>query len=153
MQSGVYVVTADDGEKRGGCTAVWVTRASFEPAMIAVFIAPKRYTHDVIKRAGHFCLNIIGEHHKELARTFGFKSSAEVDKFAGVIVDKAKTGAPLIKEACAYIDCELAAEFPAGDHTCFVGKVVAADRNTFEKPLAYSNEDFFPKASEAQGPG
>lgn len=151
LQSGVYIVTAEDGSAKAGCTAVWVCRSSFEPPMIATFIAPKRHTHDTIKRAGHFCVHVVGEHHVDLARGFGLKSSRDVDKFAGLACTKGKSGAPILKDACAYLDCQLAAEFEAGDHTCFVGRVLTAERTSFDKPLLYFQEDFYPEEKEAAG--
>ena len=143
MKSGVYVITANDGQKMGGCTAVWVSRCSFDPPMVAIYIAPKRYTHDIIKNAKHYCVNIVGERHLEIARGFGLRSSASVDKFAGVQFTSGVTGAPILKDACAYLDCELVQEMTIGDHTCFVGKVVAAEKITLEKPLIYLHEDYY----------
>ena len=151
MQSGVYVITTDDGAAKGGCTAVWVCRSSFEPPMVAVFLAPKRHTHEILSNARNFCVNIVGEHHKDLARNFGLRSSRDADKFAGISTEKGKSGAPILKDACAYLDCELASEFPAGDHTCFIGRVVAAGRNSYEAPLLFMHEDFYPEEKEATG--
>ncbi len=149
MKTGVYVITADDGSKLGGCTVVWVSRCSFEPAMVAVFIAPRRVTHDIIKRARHFCVNIIGERHLETAKEFGLRTSANVDKYAGVSFTKGQSGAPILKDACAFLDCELVQEIEIGDHTCFVGKVLAAEKFSPEKPLVYRHEDYYPREKQA----
>lgn len=149
METGVFVVTANDGKTKGGCTVVWVSRASFDPAYIAVFVAPKRFTHDIIRNAGHFCLNIVGQRHLELAKSFGLQSAREVDKFAGKGIDESKTGAPILREACAYIDCRLVQEFAVGDHTCFVGEVVAAERLNLEAPLLYKHSDYYSKEEQA----
>jgi flavin reductase (DIM6/NTAB) family NADH-FMN oxidoreductase RutF len=153
MQTGVYVITADDGTKMGGCTAVWVSRCSFEPPMVAVFIAPKRFTHDIIKRAKHFCVNIVGERHLQTAKDFGLRTSANVDKFVGVQISKGLTGAPILKDVCAYLECELVQEFEIGDHTCFVGKVMAAEKFSLEKPLIYRHEDYYPRERQAEHEG
>ena len=149
MESAVFIVTADDGKTKGGCTVVWTSRASFEPSYIALFIAPKRFTHDIIRNAGHFCLNIVGQKHIELARSFGLQSSYDVDKFAGMALDTSKAGAPILRDACAYIDCRLVQEFTVGDHTCFVGEVVAAERLSVEAPLIYKHTDYYPKEGRA----
>lgn len=144
MDTAVFIVTADDGERKGGCTVVWVSRASFEPSYVAVFVAPKRHTRDIIAKAKHFCLNIIGEHHLEMAKDFGLKSSYETDKFANIPLNESLTGAPILREACAYLECRLVQEFVVGDHTCFVGEVVAAGRQSLEKPLLYEHSDYYP---------
>lgn len=142
MDTAVYVVTADDGECKGGCTVVWVSRASFEPSYVAVFVAPKRHTHDIIVKAKHFCLNIVGETRLDLAKNFGMRSSYDVDKFADLRLNDSKTGAPILHDACAYLDCKLVQEFTVGDHTCFIGEVVAAERLSMEKPLLYEHSDY-----------
>jgi flavin reductase (DIM6/NTAB) family NADH-FMN oxidoreductase RutF len=37
------------------------------------------------------------------------------------------TGAPVLDEALAWLDCRVAERCTGGDHTVFVGEVVAAD--------------------------
>jgi len=148
MVSGVYIATADDGEIKAGCTVVWVSRCSFDPPMVAVFIAPERFSHDVVKRAKHFCLNVVGENHFELAKSFGLASSRDTDKYTGVSFEKAKTGAPVLNNACAYLDCEVVETYTTGDHTCFVGRVVAAERLSPEKPLKYRHSDYYPEEEQ-----
>ncbi len=148
MDTAVYIVTADDGERKGGCTVVWVSRASFEPSYVAVFVAPKRYTHDIIAKAQHFCLNIVGENRLDLAKSFGMRSSYDVDKFANLRFNESKSGAPILQEACAYLDCKLVQEFTVGDHTCFIGEVLAAEKLSMEKPLLYEHSDYYTKEAE-----
>lgn len=153
LERGVHVITADDGERKSGCTVVWVSRSSFDPPMVSLYLSPQRFTHDLIKRAGHFCINIVGVNHLELARAFGIRSARDVDKFEGIGFEKEKSGAPVLMDACAFIDCELVEQFTTGDHTCFVGRVVAAERQSDEEPLLYRYEDFYPKEEEADAGG
>jgi flavin reductase (DIM6/NTAB) family NADH-FMN oxidoreductase RutF len=46
------------------------------------------------------------------------------DKFRGVDWRPAPSGSPILERAVAWIDCEIDAEHPAGDHLIVVGRVL-----------------------------
>jgi flavin reductase (DIM6/NTAB) family NADH-FMN oxidoreductase RutF len=141
---GVYVVTTRLGDKVNGMTAAWVSQVSIKPLMVMAAIAPPRYSHDLIQESGCFAINVLADGQVELGKRFGFKSGRQIDKFAGLEWTPAITGAPILPQAYAYLDLKLAHSFTAGDHTLFVGEVVAAkilhpDRH----PLIFNKNDFF----------
>ncbi len=140
----VYILTSSDGKRINGCSVVWVTRASFRPPLIAVFLHPKRFTHEIVLNSGSFCLNIVGKSGIELARKMGSVSGRDVDKFKGLKWHPAESGSPIIEEGMVgFIDCRLQATFPAGDHVCLLGKVLNAEIKSGEKPLIYRIEEFY----------
>jgi len=146
VPTGVWVVTARSGEKINGMTAAWATQVSFKPRLVAVSIAPPRYTYSLIKESGYFCLNLLSEDQKELANHFGFKSGKKVDKFKGIDYENGLKGSPIIKEAIAYVECEVQDTFTTGDHDLFVGEVIdVAELKPEAKPLIFKWEDFFGK--------
>jgi flavin reductase (DIM6/NTAB) family NADH-FMN oxidoreductase RutF len=59
------------------------------------------------------------------------------DRFAGIDVYTAKTGCPLLPGVLGWLDCRLAAAHDGGDHTIFVGEVVAADVADVDNPILY----------------
>ena len=79
----------------------------------------------------------------ELAKLFGFKSGKQVKKFEGVKYERKVTGAPILIDAIAYLDCKVVSETTAGDHTIFVGEVVDAKICSEEEPLIYRTSDFW----------
>ena len=144
VPQGVFVVTVRDGEKINGMTAAWVSQVSFRPRLLSVAIAPQRYTYELLKNSGVFCLNVLGEGQVELAKHFGFKSGREVNKFEGIEYATALKGSPVLKDAIAYFECEVVSTCEAGDHVLFIGDVV--DHGVLKegvKPLIFRWDDYF----------
>jgi flavin reductase (DIM6/NTAB) family NADH-FMN oxidoreductase RutF len=125
-------------------TASWVSQVSLNPLLLMVSIAPSRYSHDLIKESEVFAVNVLTADQIDLGKRFGFASGRRVDKFAGLEFITAATGSPILPQAYAYFDARLVCTFPAGDHTLFVGEVVAAKILHPEiQPLVFSKKDFF----------
>ena len=141
---GVYVITAKDGDRANGMTAAWVSQVSFKPRLLAVAIAPQRYTYELIKNSGMFCICVLSKDQLELAKHFGFKSGKNYDKFKGIEVRPSTNGIPVLKECIAFFECELAGECKAGDHMIVLGEVIDYQVLDPEKePLIFKWEDFF----------
>lgn len=143
----LVIVTAGDPEKpgkRGGMTAAWVSRVSWNPPLIAVAIAPTRYTYQLIKEFKAFAIHVVSRSLEKAAmEVFGSLSGRDVDKFsvAGITPAKAKSvKAPVIPTAPLILECKLVAEYPAGDHIIVVGEVVKAYRGSNEKPLVWCED-------------
>ncbi len=146
VPTGVWIVTVRAGEKVNGMTAAWATQVSFKPRLIAVSIAPPRYTHGLIKESGYFCLNLLSKDQMELANLFGFKSGRKVDKFKGLKYTNALKGSPVLEDVIAYVECEVKDIVTAGDHDLFIGEVVdAAELKKDAEPMIFKWDDFFGK--------
>ena len=52
------------------------------------------------------------------------------------------TGAPILRNCAAYLDCELFHQIEVGDHILFIGTVIKANSNN-EPVLIYKSSDFF----------
>jgi flavin reductase (DIM6/NTAB) family NADH-FMN oxidoreductase RutF len=146
VPTGVSIVTVRSGDKINGMTAAWVTQVSFKPPMIAVSIAPQRYTHGLIKESGCFCINALPVESMDVAKHFGFKSGRKTDKFKGVSYTDALKGSPVLESAYAYAECEVVHTYEAGDHTLFIGSVIdSAQLKEGASPLIFRWNDFFGK--------
>ncbi|HDN60042.1 MAG TPA: flavin reductase family protein [Candidatus Marinimicrobia bacterium] len=146
VPTGISVVTVRSGDKINGMTAAWVTQVSFKPAMIAVSIAPQRYTHGLIEKSGYFCINALPVESKDVAKHFGFKSGRKTDKFKGMRYTNALKGSPVLESAYAYIECEVVHAYEAGDHTLFIGTIIdSSELKENANPLIFRWNDFFGK--------
>ncbi len=147
VSTGVHIVTVRSGERINGMTAAWATQVSLKPAMIAVSIGPQRYTHDLIKESGFFCINALPVEAIDVAKEFGFKSGRNTDKFKGVSYTNALKGSPVLVDfAYAYLECEMAHTCEAGDHTLFIGTVIDyVELKEDATPLIFRWNDFFGK--------
>lgn len=124
LAGGVVIVTTRDldGEPRG-MTATAVCSVSLDPPLVMACMDRTANTHVAVEGSGVFALNILPLGARDLAHRF---ASSSPDKFAGVEIEYAASGAPLLSEALAFCDCEVTREVAAGDHTIFIGRVLHA---------------------------
>ena len=153
MRSGLYVVTSAHRRALAGCTCVWVSRAAFMPALMSVCLAPTRHTFEVLKAGGRFCINVLGEKDMDLARTFGFNTGYESDKFADVAWHKGKSGSPVLDTAVAFLDCKVETIVESGDHRIVLGEVIDAGMQSTDKPAVYIAESFYAGAPTVAAEG
>jgi rubredoxin len=75
-----------------------------------------------------------------LIGTFGFMSGSEIDKFAGLKIVTAKTGAPVVLDsAVAWFDCRMVSSMDTGSHLVIIGEVIESEVISEEQPLTYSH--------------
>ncbi len=125
------------GEKDNIITLAMCHVFSFRPPYIGVGIGPKRFSHHLFKESKDFAVNIPDRNLLKETEICGTKSGRRVDKFeaAGLTREKAqKISAPLIAECPVNIECVKVNEVDAGDHTWFIGEIVAARKDaTYDK--------------------
>ena len=139
LTAGVYVIGVAAGEQRDAFTAAWVMQTSFDPLLLSLSINPQNASYELLHAGGGFTVNVLKEGQLDLARRFGTRSGREADKLAGVRWRPGRIGAPILEEALAYFDCELAGRLRAGDHELVLGRV--ADGKILDRkaaPLTYA---------------
>ncbi|MBN2565235.1 MAG: flavin reductase family protein [Candidatus Eisenbacteria bacterium] len=117
------------GGKSNLITLAWTTCVSADPPMIAVAIAPVRFSHGLISRSGEFVLNVPSSDLLPAVWHCGTISGRDGDKFASSGLTEAPASmldVPLVAECFAHIECRVAAAPVLGDHTLFVGEIMAA---------------------------
>jgi len=129
---------------------------SQRPPQVCIGVAPQRYSHDLIAGQGEFVVNSPGIEIANRVHICGVKSGRDVDKFkeAGLTpIPAQRVRPPLIKECYGHLECRVVNRIVCGDHTLFVGEVVAAsvDENFLKegklnlstaKPIAQKNWDY-----------
>jgi 3-hydroxy-9,10-secoandrosta-1,3,5(10)-triene-9,17-dione monooxygenase reductase component len=132
--TGVTIVTALDGDTPVGMACNSFTSVSLDPPLVLWCAAKSSSTWPQMRDSGGFAVNVLAEDGEPTCRVFATKG---VDRFEGVTHHRAVTGAPILADALAYIDCETFAEHDAGDHVIVVGKVVELGYATEGKPLLF----------------
>ncbi|MGQ9497178.1 MAG: flavin reductase family protein [Desulfotomaculales bacterium] len=125
----VVLLSSAHAGRQNVMTAAWHMPVSFKPPLVAVSVAPTRFSAGLIQASGVFAVNIPGCNLLPAVQYCGTVSGRDCDKFAraGLTPVPAKTiGAPLVAECLGHIECRVAATYEAGDHLVFVGEVVAA---------------------------
>lgn len=122
--TGVTVVTAYHDGEIAGMTANAVTSLSLNPPLILVAVDKTAAMHGVLTASRHFALNILSDSQEQLSRRFALRGPKEVNDLTW---KKAASGAPILADALAWLDCRLADMMPGGDHDIFIGEILAGD--------------------------
>ena len=129
--------------------AVFVTPLSFDPPLIGLAVHPSRHTHDMIKYSEQFALNIPGRELLQHCQYLGSVTGREIDKLELTKLPTfraRRVEAPLLEGCVGYIECGVEDAFTTGDHTFFVGKVVAAqvEQEAFEETWLLTDSELKP---------
>jgi len=125
----VLVTSVDLHGRPNVMVAEWFMRTSFEPPLVAISIGKTRYTHKLIKESKEFVVAFPSSEMVKEVVYCGTHSGRDVDKFkeTGLKIREAKfVKAPLIENCILNLECKVVDSLDTGDHTIFVGEVVAA---------------------------
>lgn len=126
LGGGVSIVTAGEGEARTGATVTSATALSVEPARMLVSLNRTSSTWPVVERFGHFAINIARAGHEALANQFAGRGGLRgPDRYRGAEWVTAVSGAPLLADAAAAIDCTVEEAIERHSHVIVIGKVLA----------------------------
>lgn len=125
IPSGLYILTVRHDGRSTGMLASWVQQAGFEPPMLTVAVQRDRFVADWIEASGRFTLNQLPTGSKAMIRHFGRGFAADVPAFEGLELRDDAQGGPVLADALAYLDVELAGQVDGGDHRIYLGRVVA----------------------------
>lgn len=139
--SGVTVVTMQAEGRKHGLTVSGFLGVSLEPPLVLISIGEELTSDALLKESAAFVVNFLREDQSELSDRFAGRLGA-VDRLEGVPTHPSTTGAPILKECLAWLDCRVVITQTAGDHILYIGEVMAAGLNEHAKPLLYWNADY-----------
>ena len=126
LAGGVSVITAGQGDDRTGATVTSATGLSMEPPTMIVNINKGSSSWPVIQRHGHFCVNILADGQQAVANRFagigGIKGAA---RYEGAEWTTLVSGAPVLVDALAAIDCEVEEVIERHSHAIILGRALA----------------------------
>ena len=134
--SGITVVTTHiDGEPIG-FTCQSFHSVSMSPPLVSFSVMSNSASYPKIRQAGRFAVNILSDGQVEVSNQFARRGT---DKWLGIDWQESPLGNPLIAGSLHWIDCEIHAEYAAGDHVIVIGEVKALDLQdaTATQPLLY----------------
>ncbi len=121
--TGVTVLTTCDGERPAGVTVNAFASVSLNPPLVMVCIDKRSHMHDLVQRTGFFAVNVLGAHQQEISRRFAGQTGDRDHRFTMTPFHSGITGAPVLESSIAHVECRLAAVYPGGDHSIFLGSV------------------------------
>ena len=135
--TGVTIVTTAVDGWLHGMTANAITSVSLDPLLLLVCVDKEAHTHDHLSRAGSFTVNILAENQQDISNTFATSSKPEEGRLQGFEYRLGANGAPIIEGCLSHIECEVTERTDGGDHTIFIGQVLAAETYREAPPLLF----------------
>lgn len=136
--TGITVLTAG-GEHSHAMTANAFSSVSLEPPMVLCCIARTAQMHEAILRSRHFAVNVLSTKQEKVARYFASRNRPRgMAQFDEVEWSPGRhSGAPLLADSLAWLECELAEVYSGGDHSIFLGTVLDAVQRPGEALLFF----------------
>ena len=140
--SGVTIVTIKSGEAIHGLTVSAFASVSPKPPLIMICIDQRHKAYTMLETEDTvFAVNILGEKQMDLSNRFAWLK--DENRFLEGKWDTAITGAPILKDALAWLDCTIYSRQTAGSHSIYVGEVQASGvPNPDDPPLIYWNRGY-----------
>ena len=140
--TGVSVVTSiERGGGVHGMTAQGICSVSMDPMLALVCVGHNRHSHEHISESRRFCINILNVDQQGIAEHFAMPPERR-DAAFDVPLSFTETGAAVIEDSLASLDCRVVADHVAGDHTIFIGEVDEIRLNDSGGPLTYYRSEF-----------
>jgi flavin reductase (DIM6/NTAB) family NADH-FMN oxidoreductase RutF len=139
----VAVVTTAVDDEHYGLTVGSLVSVSLEPPLVAISIGRESSSHEPIRRAGRFAVSLLSAEQESVAQHFARSGIPPIALWTGVDVRDGEYG-PLVEGALAWLECTTWAEYPAGDHTLFLGEVEHGELGVDEPGLVYRHGMYNP---------
>jgi len=125
------VVTRRPDGGYNAMTASWIMPVSRNPPLIAVAIAPRRFTYECLKAHPEFTVCMLPPEMQDVAWYCGTVSGRTENKIERLVnegkiklLNLSKVQVPGIEGSLAIIGCRLWRDYEGGDHRIIVGEVV-----------------------------
>ncbi|MBN2422935.1 flavin reductase family protein [Candidatus Woesearchaeota archaeon] len=124
----------------------WHSPLSFQPMMYCFALAKKRYSYELIRQSKAFVINFISAENEKQVLYCGRNTGRVIDKFkeTGLTKEEAESiDCCRIKEAVAYLECEVKEEIETGDHILVIGTVLKSELKENKKRIFHTSGDSF----------
>lgn len=126
----VVAITGCRDGVASGLTVGSFFSASLQPRLVGFCIARHSTTWAFLRPTGRFCVNLLAAGQRAVSESLSRSGTA--DKLSAVAWERSPDGLPLITAAIAWMTCDIAREYDAGDHLVVIARV---------RDMAVSNQD------------
>jgi flavin reductase (DIM6/NTAB) family NADH-FMN oxidoreductase RutF len=127
--SGVVVVTVRDGRDDIGTTLTAFSSVSLEPPMVVAAVTAESYLAEVLDRCDRWAVTVLSAGQRAIAGRFASagRPSARI-LIASVPHHRGpNSGALIVNDGRAALECEARQRVRAGDHVLFIAEVLSVD--------------------------
>ena len=119
--TGITVITALDDGTPIGMTANSFASVSLDPPLVLWSVDNASPLYDGFARASHYAVHVLDASQQALSQRF---SDDDIDKFAGLNVERGTKDLPLLDQYIVLLQCEVVDRHRAGDHLILIGRVL-----------------------------
>ena len=147
----VTIISVGKPGGRTGLTATAFCSLTDDPPTVVICVNRNASAHDLIAKHKSFCVNILATEQQEVAMRFagrvGQQGEERFDEGSWITL---ATGSPVLQNALANLDCEVAEVHDGKTHTIYVGRVRAGRIMGENAPLVYFKGDFCDLTAKAK---
>jgi flavin reductase (DIM6/NTAB) family NADH-FMN oxidoreductase RutF len=137
VPSGLFVLTARQSDTETGMLASWVQQCSFDPPQVIIAVRPDRPISAWLTPAASFALNILEDTQTDMIGHFGRGFDLDQRAFNGLEITRLPSGPVVLDEALAFLECQVVARHPGGDHDLLVARVLGGRMLSEGHPMVH----------------
>lgn len=127
IPTGLYIVSVPHGTSPLGLVGSLFMQVGLDPPTVCIAVGRGRDHLEAMRQSGSFAVSILDADSRGLMGGF-FKPPAEGETpFDTLNTGAAPSGAPVLLDALAWLDCKVTGEHPVGDHAVVFGEVTAGE--------------------------
>lgn len=139
--TGVTVVLTHDADGNPyGITVNSFSSVGLDPPLALFCITRDSDTLPALEQSRSFSVNILGASQQDVSNRLAKKGGSE--KLDGLGLTQRVSGAPVLEQSLAMLDCEVFAFYDGGDHVIVVGRIVDAEVLDEGAPLLYFRSSY-----------
>ena len=136
---GLYVIGVKDQSSHHAFTGSWLSQCSMKPPKVMLGVRHGTHSFEMLKTGKAFSVNFLAKTDKKILEQFFKPTPSNGNRFGELEFSLKKTNTPILKNAIAYLECEVNHIFEAGDHSIVIGEVVEAEVVKDEPSLIMSD--------------
>ena len=136
---GLYVIGVKNGAVPHAFTGSWFSQCSMKPPRVMLGVRHGTHSLDMLTHDKVFSVNWLAKKDHKILEQFFKATPSDGNRFGDVTYQVKKTGAPILDDALAYLECEVVNIHDAGDHSIVIGEVVNAQIIREDAPLLMSD--------------
>lgn len=137
LPSGLFIVTARQGDNETGMLGSWIMQAGFDPPMLTVAVGKTRYVAEWLSNDAVFVVNVLAVDQRRMLGHFGRGFAPGEPAFAGLEIQRSSAGLPILAEALGHLECRVRGDVMSGDHRIVLGEIIAGKLHREGEPIVH----------------
>lgn len=137
IPSGLYILTARQGDAETGMLVSWVQQCSFVPLQLTLALKRGRSIDAWLVPPATFVLNVLDDTQTDMVAHFGKGFALGEPAFEEVAIERHGTLPPVLTEALGFLECRIGARHPVGDHDLLIAEVIGGRMLNEGQPMVH----------------